>query len=224
MINRFKQPHEPPVTLQTLVERLQRLVAPGSEIVLVDERAKLPNLDRWIVGAAGEQFSPIEVWLPAKEHDHVFAALGRIWKPIWGAGDTDRALPGAVVSWSIVCTFGPLPLRIWTRRGLVLSIDATSVRGIATAGRNHAISEVIGAEDVELLWGLRRACILRLTNGANLEIAAKWIPIRILGPLGVAMTGIDYDEESCDLGDAIISLLRQRINNALSRAREAGRK
>src|SRR5262245_23742834 len=94
----FNRPHEPPITLEALVNRLHRSVIPGAELVLIEDRHKLPNLHRWIVGVVDETtFSPIEVWLPADEHDQVFAALGRVWKPIWGTADTARAMPAAQV-------------------------------------------------------------------------------------------------------------------------------
>ncbi len=201
----FKQPHEPPITLPALVEQLHRRVADGSELVVVEDRFKVANLDRWIVGAVGERFSPVEVWLPAEVHDRVFATLGQFWKPLWGAGDTEGAAPRAQVSWSIIWTLGPLPLRVWSRRGLLLSLDDAR---IATAGRTYAIGDVTCAEVEPSLRGLRSACRLRLANGTTLQIVSKWTPTGLFGQLGYSRGFV-----------TVVSPLAGRINEALAQVR-----
>ncbi len=208
----FKQPHEPPITLEALVERLHRRTAAEAQIVLVEDRYKLPNLDRWVIGAATEEFSPIEVWLPGEEHDRVFPTLSRFWKPVWGAGDTGRAVPAAQVSWSIVWTLGPLPLRVWTRRALVLSIDDSTVRGSAMRGRTYNTSEIVKADSERRFGRLRVACVLQLGDGTRLTIAAGWFP---------SIWSL-YDDDDYEFD--VLSPLSQRINEALAQAREAGRK
>jgi hypothetical protein len=117
----------------------------------------------------------------------------------------------------MIWTLGPLPLRVWNRRGLLLSIDASNVRGIATRGRTYATREVSGADVEQSVGGLRTACILRLANGTKLTVAAKWIPMKIFGPLA-AMLGTLYDEE--DYERDIVSPLVQRINEVLAQGRD----
>jgi hypothetical protein len=196
----FKQPHAPPIALPELVEQLRRNVAEGSELVVFEDRFKVPDLDRWIVGAVADKFSPVEVWLPADVHDRVYATLGQFWKPLWGTGDTERAVPRAQVSWSIIWTLGPLPLRVWSRRGLLISVDETEIRGIVTRGRTYAIGDVTSACVEKSLGELRSACMLRLADGTKLEIISKWSFSRAVA--------------------AIVAPLEHRINEALAEVRK----
>lgn len=203
MNERFTTPHESPITLAALVERLQRTIPVGHEIVLVQDRHKLPRLDRWIIGASAETFSPTVVWLPAGEQGQVFAALGRFWKPSWGAGDTCRAVPAARDPWSILWTLGPSPLRVWTRRGLLLSIDDQAVRGVLTRGRTYNPSDIVKS-DVERRWGrLRVACVLHLWDGGKLTVVAGWFP---------SLWSL-YDDEDYEFD--VLAPLAVRINGAL---------
>lgn len=220
MNENFNEPHEPAITLDELVARLHRRIPDGSEIVLVENRRKLPGLDRWIIGAAGERFASTEVWLPSAERDRVFSTLGRTWKPVWGRGDVDGSVPAAQVSWSIVWTLGPLPLRVWTRRGLVLSIGNSTLHGLATRGKAIPTNEAAGARAEQSLGGLRGVCVLRLVDGTRFPIATQWAPMRILGPLALLL-GVIYDSEDHEHHTrSFLPELAERINEALAQSKE----
>lgn len=207
-------PHEQPITLLDLVSRLRSRVPRGAEIVLIAERGRVANMDRWIIASVGKKLSTIEVWLPSRDHHQVFPALGKIWKPLWGAGDTSRATPGAIVSWSILWTLGPLPLRVWSRQGLLVSIDAEAMQ---IGAETWSTRQVVGAK---LSGNVRLRCLLCFADGTFKTIVSKWNPIKIFGPVAAVMSGIVFDDYSENRLDAEYTLvpLAERINAALMQA------
>lgn len=94
------------------------------------------------------------------------------WKPVWGASDSDRGVPAAPVSWSLLWTLGSGPLWIWDRRGLRLHVDQGRVRGRALRGA-HPAHQLSGAGIVRRWFGLRWACCVETPGGTG-TIASAW--------------------------------------------------